>query len=104
MGRRYPCGRACNRCLNPPSAGFREVLSALGLALLKLERRLYRYAHTGPELLEMADEGLGLAARARAKLRQVLSSAQHTQGHLQVMGWASGAPSPPAPPATTIRV
>src|ERR687885_426971 len=63
-----------------------ELLSALDLALLELEKRLYRYAHLGPELLEMADEGLVLAVRARARLGQALSSAQHTEGHLQVVG------------------
>ena len=40
-------------------------MSALDLALLELEKRLYRYAKVGPELLEMADEGLVLAARAK---------------------------------------
>src|SRR4028118_2268956 len=40
-----------------------ELLSALDLALLELEKRLYRYAHLGPQVLEMADEGLVLAAR-----------------------------------------
>jgi hypothetical protein len=35
-----------------------ELLSALDLALLDLEKRQYRYAHVGLELLEMADEGL----------------------------------------------
>ena len=45
-----------------------ELLSALDLALLELERRLSRYAHAGAEVLEMADEGLVLAVRARARL------------------------------------
>ena len=63
-----------------------ELLQALDLALLELERRLYRYAHTGPELLQMADEGLVLAVRARARLGQALSAAQHAEGHLQVVG------------------
>ena len=63
-----------------------ELLSALDLALLELEKRLYRYAKVGPELLEMADEGLVLAARAKARLGQALSAAQHTEGHLQVVG------------------
>src|ERR687897_720635 len=40
-----------------------ELLSALDLALLELEKRLYRYAHVGPELLQMADEGLGSGGR-----------------------------------------
>jgi hypothetical protein len=78
-----------------PSANFEralsnlsnsELLSALDLALLELEKRLYHYAHVGPELLEMADEGLVLAVRARARLGQALSSAQHAEGHLQLVG------------------
>ena len=56
------------------------LLSALDLALLELEKRLFRYAKVGPELLEMADEGLVLAARAKARLGQSLSAAQHTEG------------------------
>src|SRR5215211_3668929 len=63
-----------------------ELLSALDLALLELEKRLFRYAKVGSELLEMADEGLVLAARAKARLSQSLSAAQHTEGHLQVVG------------------
>ena len=63
-----------------------ELLSALDLALLELEKRLFRYAKVGPELLEMADEGLLLAARARARLGQALSAAQHAEGHLQIVG------------------
>ena len=31
------------------------LLSAMDLALLELEKRLFRYAKVGPELLEMAD-------------------------------------------------
>ena len=34
----------------------------------------------------MADEGLVLAARAEARLGEALSAAQHTEGHLQVVG------------------
>jgi hypothetical protein len=63
-----------------------ELLSALDLTLLELERRLYRYAHEGEEIMEIADEGMLLASRARARLEQALSAAQHTQGHLQVVG------------------
>jgi hypothetical protein len=40
----------------------------------------------GPELLEVAGEGLVLAARAKARLEQALSGAQHAEGHLQVVG------------------
>ena len=46
----------------------RELLSTLDLMLLELERRLYRYAHEGEELIYMADEGLLLASRAGARL------------------------------------
>ena len=74
-----------------------ELLSAIDLALLELEKRLFRYAKVGPELLEMADEGLVLAARAKARLGQSLSAAQHTEGHLQVVGGGRVAPHQHAP-------
>jgi hypothetical protein len=69
------------------------LLSAIDLALLELEKRLFRYAKVGPELLEMADEGLVLVARAKARLSQSLSAAQHTEGHLQVVGLGEGRPT-----------
>ncbi|MEA2230014.1 MAG: hypothetical protein QOF04_3644 [Solirubrobacteraceae bacterium] len=69
-----------------------ELLAGLDLMLLELERRLLRYARLGPELLEMADEGLVLAARAGARLRQAQSSAGHAAGHLQVLGVGEWAP------------
>ena len=90
----------------PPLAEYRQVLaalannellSALDLTLLELERRLYRYAHLGPELLEMADEGLVLAVRARARLAQGLSSAQHAEGHLQLVGVGEWKPTSTRP-------
>ena len=74
-----------------------ELLSALDLALLELEKRLFRYAKVGPELLEMADEGLVLAARAKARLGQSLSAAQHTEGHLQVVGVGEWRPTSTRP-------
>ncbi|MDQ3965078.1 MAG: hypothetical protein M3246_01280 [Actinomycetota bacterium] len=74
-----------------------ELLSALDLALLELEKRLYHYAHVGPELLQMADEGLVLAVRARARLGQALSSAQHAEGHLQVVGVGEWKPTSTRP-------
>ncbi len=64
----------------------RDLLSALDLTLLELERRLYRYAHEGEELIDMADEGLLLASRAQARLGQAISAAEHTVAHLQVVG------------------
>ena len=70
---------------------------ALDLALLELEKRLFRYAKVGPELLEMADEGLVLAARAKARLGQSLSAAQHTEGHLQVVGVGEWRPTSTRP-------
>src|ERR687889_2856543 len=78
-----------------PYANYREVLSqlsnaellqALDLGLLELEKRLLHYSHVGPEILQMADEGLVLAVRSRARLGQALSSAQHAEGHLQIVG------------------
>jgi hypothetical protein len=74
-----------------------ELLSALDLTLLELERRLYRYAHVGPELLEMANEGLVLTVRARARLGQALSSAQHAEGHLQLVGVGEWQPTSTRP-------
>ena len=74
-----------------------ELLSALDLALLELEKRLYRYAHVGPELLQMADEGLVLAVRAQARLGQALSSAQHAEGHLQLVGVGEWKPTSTRP-------
>ena len=74
-----------------------ELLSALDLALLELEKRLFRYAKVGSELLEMADEGLVLAARAKARLGQSLSAAQHTEGHLQVVGVGEWRPTSTRP-------
>ena len=74
-----------------------ELLNALDLMLLELEKRLYRYAHLGPELLEMANEGLVLAVRARARLGQALSSAQHAEGHLQLVGVGEWKPTSTRP-------
>ena len=79
--------------LFPSNLSNPELLSALDLALLELEKRLFRYAKVGLELLEMADEGLALAARAKARLGQFLSAAQHTEGHLQVVGVGEWSPT-----------
>jgi len=62
-----------------------ELLARLDSVLLELEKRLFRYAKVGPELLQMADEGLVLTVRARARLGQALSATQHAEGHLQVL-------------------
>ena len=74
-----------------------ELLRALDLVLLELERRLLRYAQTGHELQEMADEGLVLAVRAAARLGQAQSSAAHTAGHLQVVGIGDWSPTSTQP-------
>ena len=71
----------------------RELLSTLDLTLLELERRLYRYAHEGEELIDMADEGLLLASRAHARLGQALSAAEHTEAHLQLVGVGEWSPT-----------
>lgn len=73
------------------------LVEILDLVLLELERRLFRYAHVGGEVLEMADEGLVLAARAAARLGQAQSSAMHAQNHLQVVGVGGWAPSTTRP-------
>ena len=69
-----------------------ELLRALDIVLVELEKRLFRYARVGAELLEMADEGLVLAARAAARLSQAQSSAAHAAGHLQVVGVGDWSP------------
>jgi hypothetical protein len=70
-----------------------ELLSLLDRILLELERRLFRYAQKGAEIQDMADEGLVLAMRAGARLRQAQSAASHTAGHLQVVGVGDWSPS-----------
>ena len=74
-----------------------ELLSALDLVLLELETRLCRYAHVAPEVLAMADEGLVLSARTRARLEQALSSAQHTENHLRIVGVGEWKPTTTRP-------
>jgi hypothetical protein len=83
--------RALSNLSNP------ELLSALNLALLRLEKRLFRYAKVGPEVLEIADEGLVLAARSKARLGQSFSAAQHIEGHLQVVGVGEWRPTSARP-------
>src|SRR2546423_12227036 len=63
-----------------------ELLTAIDLVLLELEKRLLHYARVGADIQDMADEGLVLATRAAARLRQAQSSAAHTAGHLQLVG------------------
>lgn len=63
-----------------------ELLRMLDSLLLELERRLYMYAKKGTELIHMADEGLILASRSKARLGQAISAAEHAEGHLQVVG------------------
>jgi hypothetical protein len=46
----------------------------------------------GGEMLAMADEGLGLAARSGARLNQAQSAASHTASHLQVVGFGEWSP------------
>ena len=72
-------------------------MGAVDSVLLELEKRLFRYAKVGPELLEMADEGLVLSVRARARLSQALSSAQHAERHLQVVGVGDWRPTSTQP-------
>jgi hypothetical protein len=69
-----------------------ELLTVLDQVLLELERRLFRYAHVGAELQQMADEGLLLSSRSAARLAQAQSAAGHTQGHLQVVGVGDWSP------------
>lgn len=70
-----------------------QLLATLDEILLELERRFLHYAHVGGELREMADEGLVLATRTSARLRQAQSAAAHTTGHLQVLGVGKWTPT-----------
>jgi len=63
-----------------------ELLASIDEVLVEVERRLLHYARTGPELLEMADEGLVWPRATAARLRQAQSAAAHTAGHLQIVG------------------
>ena len=63
-----------------------QLLGVLDGVLLELERRLLRYARSGPEIVQMADEGLVLSVRSAARLRQAQSAAAHAASHLQVVG------------------
>jgi hypothetical protein len=69
-----------------------ELLGLLDGLLLELERRLLRYARSGREIMEMADEGLVLSVRSAARLRQALSATAHAAGHLQVVGIGGWSP------------
>src|SRR5215212_7826998 len=69
-----------------------ELLSALDLALLELEKRLFRYATVGPELLEMADEGLVRAARALKSSGNPSQPPSIPRDTCRWWGWASGVP------------
>ena len=80
-----------------------ELLSALDLALSELEKRLYRYAHLGPELLAMADEGLVLTVRDRARLDRHCPLRSTRRATCSWSGWGSGSPQAPAPPGTPTR-
>jgi hypothetical protein len=45
----------------------------------------------------MVEDGLVLAARAKSRLRHSLSAAQHTEGHLQVVGVGEWRPTSTGP-------
>jgi len=69
-----------------------ELLALLDVVLLELERRLLRYARSGAEFIQMADEGLVLSVRSGARLRQAQSAAAHAASHLQVLGVGDWSP------------
>ena len=74
-----------------------ELLASVDVVLLELERRLLHYSHVGHEMIPMADEGLVLASRAAARLRQAQSATSHTAGHLQVVGVGDWRPRSTSP-------
>jgi hypothetical protein len=63
-----------------------ELLASLDATLVLLERRLLHYTKVGAEILQMADEGLALAAQVAARLAQAQSAVNHARGHLQIVG------------------
>jgi hypothetical protein len=69
-----------------------DLLAVLDVVLLELERRLFRYARSGREFLAFADEGLVLAVRSGARVRQAVSAAAHAAAHLQVLGVGDWSP------------
>jgi hypothetical protein len=69
-----------------------ELLAAVDVVLLDLEKRLLHYARVGAEMVPMADEGLVLAVRAGARLRQAQSAVSHAAGHLQLVGVGTWSP------------
>ena len=74
-----------------------ELLAGLDVVLLELEKRLLHYARVGPEMVAMADEGLVLASRAAARLRQAQSATSHAVGHLQIVGVGGWRPRSTSP-------
>src|SRR3954453_2605243 len=74
-----------------------ELLAALDLALLELEKRLLRYAQSGHEVREMGDEGLVLSVRAAARLAQGQSSGGGTAGRPHSVGGGDWQPTSPQP-------
>jgi hypothetical protein len=86
MSERSDSERGASLLSGLSEASNEELLAALDAVLLELERRLLRYARSGAEIADMADEGLVLAVRSGARLRQTQSAAAHTAGHLQTLG------------------
>jgi hypothetical protein len=70
-----------------------DLLMCLDMVLVELERRLLHYARVGGQALPMADEGLVLATRTAARLRQTQSATGHAAGHLQIVGVGDWRPS-----------
>jgi hypothetical protein len=74
-----------------------RLLGAVDVVLLELEKRLLHYARVGAEMVAMADEGLVLAARSAARLKQAQSAASHAAGHLQIVGVGAWRPRSTSP-------
>lgn len=79
-------GELVARLREVATLGNDDLMAGLDIVLLEVERRLLHYARVGPEMLGMADEGLVLAVRSAARLRQAQSATAHATVHLQTVG------------------
>lgn len=70
-----------------------ELLAQADAVLLEVELRLENYQRVGPDLLEMADEGIALASRIHARVEQTQSIASKARGRLDCVGIGGWSPS-----------
>jgi hypothetical protein len=89
-----PCQREAQYATGggrPGAVSSRRANPVHSLTKLVWRKRVSRWVS------DMADEGLVLAARAKARLGQALSAAQHAEGYLQVVGVGDWKPTSTRP-------